>query len=41
MASQNKDEAIKAFESFLEKDTGTDPRASQEAQTYLDTLKAQ
>ena len=41
MASQNKDEAIKAFESFLAKDSGTDPRASQEAQSYLDTLRNQ
>lgn len=35
------DEAIQAFEQFLEQDSGQDPRASQEAQRYLDTLKAQ
>lgn len=35
------DEAIQAFERFLEQDSGQDPRASQEAQRYLDTLKAQ
>ncbi len=34
-------EAIQAFETFLEKDTGQDPRASQEAQRYLETLKSE
>ncbi len=36
-----RDEAIAAFEQFLEKDSGQDARASQEAERYLETLKAQ
>ena len=36
-----KEEAIKAFEEFQAKDTGKDPRASQEAQRYLDELRAE
>jgi len=36
-----REEAIAAFEQFLEKDTGQDPRASQEAERYLESLKAQ
>ena len=35
------DEAIEAFETFLARDTGQDPRASEEAQRYLETLRAQ
>jgi tetratricopeptide (TPR) repeat protein len=38
---QQNDKAIAAFEEFLAKNTGTDPRANQEAQRYLDTLKAE
>ncbi len=41
LSQQQTDEAIQAFETFLAKDTGKDPRASQEAQNYLNTLKAQ
>ena len=33
--------AIEAFENFLARDSGQDPRASQEAQRYLDTLDSQ
>ena len=36
-----RDDAIKAFETFLARDTGKDSRASQEAQRYLDNLRAQ
>lgn len=36
-----KEEAIQAFETFLERDTGQDPRASQEAQRYLEELRSQ
>ena len=35
---ERRDEAIQAFESFLARDTGQDPRASQEAQRYLQNL---
>jgi tetratricopeptide (TPR) repeat protein len=38
--NQNK-EAIQAFETFLAKDTGQDPRAGQEAQRYLEALRSQ
>lgn len=34
-----KQDAIQAFEAFLERDTGRDPRASQEARRYLQTLR--
>ena len=40
IAQDNKEKAIESFQSFLEKDSGNDPRASQEAQRYLDTLNA-
>jgi tetratricopeptide (TPR) repeat protein len=36
-----KDEAIKAFETFLANNANKDPRASQEAERYLDTLRSQ
>lgn len=36
-----KDQAIAAFETFLARDTGRDPRAGQEAQRYLETLHNQ
>jgi len=35
------EEATQAFENFLERDTGQDPRASQEAQRYLQTLQGE
>jgi len=35
------DKAIQQFERFLAKDSGKDPRASQEAQRYLESLKSQ
>lgn len=35
------DEAIEAFETFLARDTGQDPRASQEAERYLQTLRGE
>lgn len=35
------EDAIAAFERFLELDSGQDPRASQEARRYLESLKAQ
>jgi tetratricopeptide (TPR) repeat protein len=38
-ALNQKEEAIQAFETFLERDTGHDPRASQEAQRYLEALR--
>jgi len=40
IAQDNKEKAIESFQSFLAKDSGNDPRASQEAQRYLDTLNA-
>jgi cytochrome c-type biogenesis protein CcmH/NrfG len=40
IAQDNKEKAIESFQNFLEKDSGNDPRASQEAQRYLDTLNA-
>jgi tetratricopeptide (TPR) repeat protein len=36
-----KEEAIQAFETFLARDTGQDPRASQEAQRYLQNLRGE
>ena len=33
------EEAIQAFETYLARDTGQDPRASQEAERYLQTLR--
>ena len=33
------EEAIQAFETFLERDSGQDPRASQEAKRYLEALR--
>ena len=41
MTLGQKEAAIQAFEDFLANDSGQDPRASQEAQRYLDTLNAQ
>jgi len=35
------EQAIAAFESFLERDTGDDPRAQQEAERYLQLLRGQ
>lgn len=35
------EQAIQAFERFLAQDSGLDPRASQEAQRYLESLKSQ
>ncbi len=34
-----KEASIQAFETFLSRDTGHDPRASQEAKHYLETLR--
>ncbi len=34
-------DAIMAFETFLERDTGSDPRARQEAERYLEFLRSQ
>ncbi len=36
-----KEESIQAFETFLSRDTGQDPRANQEAKRYLETLRQQ
>jgi tetratricopeptide (TPR) repeat protein len=36
-----KDQAIEAFETFLARDTGLDPRAGQEAKRYLEALHNQ
>jgi tetratricopeptide (TPR) repeat protein len=36
-----REEAIQAFETFLARDTGQDPRAGQEAQDYLERLRAE
>jgi cytochrome c-type biogenesis protein CcmH/NrfG len=41
LALNQRDEAIQAFETFLARDTGQDPRASQEAQRYLQILRGQ
>lgn len=38
-ALNQKEEAIQAFETFLERDSGQDPRASQEAKRYLEALR--
>ena len=35
------EQAIEAFETFLARDTAQDPRASQEAQRYLELLRSQ
>lgn len=40
-ALNQKDQAIEAFETFLARDTGTDPRAGQEANRYLEALRNQ
>jgi tetratricopeptide (TPR) repeat protein len=40
-ALNRSEEAIEAFETFLARDTGQDPRAGQEAQRYLENLRAQ
>lgn len=40
-ALNQKKEAIQAFETFLARNSNQDPRASQEAQRYLDTLRSQ
>ncbi len=36
-----KEEAVQAFETYLARDTGQDPRASQEAERYLQTLRGE
>lgn len=36
-----REESIQAFETFLSRDSGQDPRASQEAKRYLETLRQQ
>jgi tetratricopeptide (TPR) repeat protein len=36
-----KEDAIQAFEAFLARDSGQDPRASQEAQRYLENLRGE
>jgi tetratricopeptide (TPR) repeat protein len=38
-ALNQKEQAIEAFETFLARDTGEDPRAGQEAQRYLEALR--
>lgn len=40
-ALDQKTEAIQAFETFLARNSNQDPRANQEAQRYLDTLRSQ
>jgi tetratricopeptide (TPR) repeat protein len=40
-ALNQREEAIQAFETFLDRDTGQDPRAGQEAQRYLQILRGQ
>lgn len=35
------DRAIEAFEAFLARDSGQDPRASQQAERYLETLRGE
>ena len=40
-ALNQKEQAIEAFETFLARDTGEDPRAGQEAQRYLEALRNQ
>lgn len=39
-AQNRREEAIEAFEIFQARDSGQDPRASQEAQRYLESLRA-
>jgi tetratricopeptide (TPR) repeat protein len=39
-ALSQKEEAIQAFETFLARNSNHNPRASQEAQRYLDTLRS-
>lgn len=41
MALNQREDAIQAFETFLNRDTGQDPRAGQEAQHYLQMLRGQ
>ena len=41
MALNQREDAIQAFETFLNRDTGQDPRAGQEAQRYLQMLRGQ
>ncbi|MBN1995097.1 MAG: tetratricopeptide repeat protein [Anaerolineae bacterium] len=41
MALNQREQAIEAFETFLARDPGQDPRASQEAQRYLQMLRGQ
>ena len=38
-ALNQKEQAISSFETFLERDTGSDPRAQEEAKRYLEFLK--
>ena len=40
-ALNQRDKAIEAFETFLKLDTGQDPRASQEAESHLQTLRGE
>ena len=40
-ALNQSEDAIQAFETFLARDSGQDPRASQEAKRYLEALRAQ
>jgi tetratricopeptide (TPR) repeat protein len=40
-AQNESEQAIEAFETFLELDTGRDPRAKQEAERYLQNLRGQ
>ena len=40
-ALNQREQAIQAFETFLARDPGQDPRASQEAQRYLQILRGQ
>jgi tetratricopeptide (TPR) repeat protein len=40
-ALNQREEAIQAFETFLDRDSGQDPRASEEAQRYLQLLRGQ
>lgn len=38
LAQNDNAKAIEAFQTFIDRDSGSDPRASQEAQRYLDSL---
>ncbi len=40
-ALNQKEEAIQSFETFVARDSGQDPRASQEAERYLQALRGQ